>query len=463
MENNRLIKLRWGLVGLVFALGGWLGLVSFPVRAMALETLTWQIDVIDSTGDVGFTPSLALEPGTEAPYISYYDNTLDDLKLAFPVTSGGDCGPANTWSCNSLAFQNTTDFGAYSSLDFNSVGQWGIAYSDFTLGHNAFRGIPAAGATDLFWSPIEPPTGNGFVVQNTLAYNQSNVGHVSYGFLDFNVGGTFIKHAEYVGLGGNCGGGVWQCDGIVETSGLGFAVYNTMFFINDLPFIVYRDINQHLAIAVRLGTGNCGANNDWECMVLDATTTVNGMIAAVSRAPDYVGIAYVGGDNTLRFAEVAESGGNCGSGLYENVFRCRTLDFVGAAASGQLLATSLGLWNDEPVIAYTDADDQGHSILKIAYPQPFGNCGPSGGLFLTWRCEVVDDGDGSNSVGYYPSLEVATDGALQIAYYDLTAGNLKFALSAAPVAPTPTPTATLTPTPPPGTLSTQVYLPLIAR
>ena len=64
MENNRLIKLRWGLVGLVFALGGWLGLVSFPVRAMAPETLTWQMDVIDSIGDVGYTPSLALEPGT---------------------------------------------------------------------------------------------------------------------------------------------------------------------------------------------------------------------------------------------------------------------------------------------------------------------------------------------------------------------------------------------------------------
>ena len=141
MVQKKYFPLRlFGLLGLIVALG-WL---SFNASAWdgihTPDSLTWQINIIDSAGDVGFTTSLALQPGTDKPYISYYDSTNGDLKLAFPVSGGGDCGPGNTWSCNSLAFQNMTDFGVENSIDFNSLGQWGIAYSNFTDGNNAFRG-----------------------------------------------------------------------------------------------------------------------------------------------------------------------------------------------------------------------------------------------------------------------------------------------------------------------------------
>ncbi|HNB54592.1 MAG TPA: hypothetical protein PK530_21775, partial [Anaerolineales bacterium] len=133
------------------------GLFSVNVSAQSPALFSWQIDVIDSANFVGQFPSLALHPETEAPYISYYDSSTTDLKLAFPVPSGGDCGPENSWSCNSLAFQNNLDYGGFSSLVFNSLGQWGIAYSNFSNGVNAFRGIPAPGGTELFWSDIEIP------------------------------------------------------------------------------------------------------------------------------------------------------------------------------------------------------------------------------------------------------------------------------------------------------------------
>ncbi len=111
---------------------------------------TWEISVIDSTNNVGLTPSLALQPTTGKPYISHYDGSAGDLKLAFPVTAGGDCGPGNTWSCNSLYFQNIDTFGLFSSIAFNSLGQWGIVYSAGFLG-NGFRGIPAVGSSEVFW------------------------------------------------------------------------------------------------------------------------------------------------------------------------------------------------------------------------------------------------------------------------------------------------------------------------
>lgn len=81
----------WGLV----VVGLWLlSTRTTPFAAAAPDALTWQIDIIDATGDVGMFPSLALQPDTEKPYISYYHNTLGDLKLAFPVTSGEIAAPA---------------------------------------------------------------------------------------------------------------------------------------------------------------------------------------------------------------------------------------------------------------------------------------------------------------------------------------------------------------------------------
>lgn len=474
MENNRLIKLRWGLVGLVFVLGGWLGLVSFPVRAMAPETLTWQMDVIDSIGDVGYTPSLALEPGTEKPHISYYDNTEGDLKLAFPVSSGGDCGPGNTWSCNSLNFQNTTNFGLYSSLDFNSLGEWGIAYENVDDGANEFRGVAAPGE-EVFFEPIEEPALI-FTVNNSMQFAANDVSQVSYGLIDINEAKGFVKYAHYVGQFGNCGYGLWQCDPIVQTTYAGFVIYNSLT-ISGFPFIFYRNINQHLSMAVSTASGNCGPVNDWECLEIDPTIAVNGGISSYSTYPEdgFFGVAYIGNDN-LRYAFLLSAGqGNCGSGFWE--FQCDTIDSVGAAPTNQLMGASLGEWNGQPIIAYTDNNDQGNTILKIAYPTSIGNCGPSGGLFFTWQCEVVDDGGGTNDVGFYPSLKVDSDGRIHLAYYDLTTGNLKYAVSVLPATPTPTststpvatptPTSTLTPTPtatpPPGSLSPRVYLPMLVR
>ena len=58
----------------------------------------WQCDVIDSGADVGGGSSLILDENDD-PIISYYDLTNGTLKLATPATSGGNCGPGNTWSC----------------------------------------------------------------------------------------------------------------------------------------------------------------------------------------------------------------------------------------------------------------------------------------------------------------------------------------------------------------------------
>lgn len=455
MMRPQKLFLGLGLFSLIFGFG----LLSVNVSAKAPALFSWQIQVIDSTNDVGQFPSLALQPGTEKPYISYHDITNADLKLAFPILSGGDCGPGNSWSCNSLAFQNNVDFGGFSSLTFNSLGEWGIVYSNYTSGANAFRGIPAPGGTELFWSDIDDSNTLAFL--NSSALDLDEVTHVSYAAIDSETTNTYIKHAEYVGSYGNCGNGAWQCDIIVETSLESFAVYNSLFFILNMSNIVYRDINRQLSLAssVGEGNGNCGPNDSWSCWSLDTTSIVTGIVSVYTDGNNYIGIAYIDNNKALRYAEYVGTGGNCGTDIFLNAFRCTTIETVdspGLPNGSQFLGTSIGRSNGSPVIAYNDIDDQGNSVLKIAYRKVLGNCGPLVGFFRTWQCDVVDDGGDTNDVGYYPSLKVDTEGNVHIAYYDYTANDLKYAFSEVPIGPTPTPTNT----PPPAAL---IYLPFILR
>lgn len=432
----------WGLV----VVGLWLlSTRTTPFAAAAPDSLSWQIDVIESTNDVGMTPSLALQPGTEKPYISYYSNTVTDLKLAFPVTSGGDCGPGNSWSCNSLYHQNNTNFGLHSSLAFNSLGQWGIAYQNATAGTNEFRGIPSATGGEIYYAPIEQPA-NIFTVVNNLRYGTNNVAQLSYSLIDVNQTKGFIKYAKYVGQFGNCGYGLWQCENVVQTSMTGFSLYNSLVLYQNFPYIFYRDINNHLSMAANT-IGSCGSANNWECIQVDTTVTVNGLISSYASVPDNVlGVAYIG-NSSLRYAYLVPQGqGNCGSGYFE--FRCIVIDSVGAADNNMWMAASLGFRNGQPVIAYTDTNDRTSTVLKIAYPQTNGNCGPLDlSLRYTWRCEIVDGSATGNDLGYFPSLQVDTQENIHIAYYDYTAGNLKYAVTETEIPIT----------------QTNVYLPLTIR
>ena len=111
----------------------------------------WQKITIDNGPGIGQTLSLAINPLSKNPYISYYDGINGDLKLAFPVSSGGDCGPGNTWSCNSLHYTNSETFGSYSLINFNSAGAWEISYTRTSPSTSvSFDGTPATGNTQFF-------------------------------------------------------------------------------------------------------------------------------------------------------------------------------------------------------------------------------------------------------------------------------------------------------------------------
>ena len=62
---------------------------AFLAIAPAAANPAWSIQTVDSTGDVGWCTSIAID-SAGYPHISYCDNTNDDLKYAKWTVTGWD-------------------------------------------------------------------------------------------------------------------------------------------------------------------------------------------------------------------------------------------------------------------------------------------------------------------------------------------------------------------------------------
>jgi hypothetical protein len=430
------------------------------VVAAPADAAQWTIDAVDTASDFGAYASVAIDSRYDTLYISYYDATNGDLRLASPVAPGtGNCGPENGWWCRTV--YSTDDVGQYSSIDiWQGLGVWklGISYYNATNGALEYAEYREY-ISSWEWISTTIDTGDSSSslytgLYTSLKFDSTGTPHIAYH--DSRLSEDGIKYTRYVGGGtGDCGGGDWNCD-LIEGPIPGVGRHASLALNeSDEPRIAYyRKSDGALRYAQYLGSlGNCGPDNVWQCDTIDTATgsdVIEGIGPHVSLHVDegILGetpvIAYYDAVNdTLKYANYVGIlfSSNCGP---DDTWNCSTIEDVGFSTGA--MGVSLDVDNAGATIAYHDVEDGG--VLKVAQPVSrlgleSGNCGPLGGfpLHLTWQCDTVDDGIRdvyTHTVGQYPAIALHADGLASIAYYDGTDGDLSVAYQEAATTLTPT-------------------------
>jgi hypothetical protein len=439
-------------------------------------TAPWFIDTVDSATDVGRHVSVAVDRKSGMTFISYYDATNGDLRLARYVGSGGNCGPSDAWICETV--DSDGDVGQYNSIATTSLITLPVTFgSEGNVGqYNSIATYPSANAVWLFISYYDATNGalkyaegicslsscslatytidrgnpgiNVFKgLHTSVKRDWGGVHHIAYQYY-----GVFSAesqlYAHWVGDGtGNCGegsvAGDWQCDVIYNDDGVGMYASLDLDGDDDPSIAFYDADNGYPWVAAYIGSGgNCGPANSWYCRRVHQPTLDTGRY--VSLYVEDSGLAHIAYHNvtsgTLEYAEWVGSGGNCGfnSASLQWEWQCDEIDDTGTSL------TSMGVALAEdgagyPIIAYQDGSPDADPVhLKVARPHvaldpnTVPNCGPED-LFLTWYCEIIDGGGAYTDEAGSVSLAVNTAGLATIAYHELdnypypVEGNLKVA------------------------------------
>ena len=395
----------------------------------------WFIQHVDGTmgNSVGAYPSVAFKPGSDYPYISYYNSSDGELWLASPYPNGGStCGAGGNWWCRMV--DTTNDVGKYSSIALwkgsGPFVNWklGISYYDQTEGDLKYAVYACLGIS-CEWNRatvnLHVPPNQSVGLYTSLKFTSDGVPHIAY-YISNPTGDESLKYASSVSSGGNCGAGaslgLWQCDTV--DSGDRVGKYASLDFRwDDSPYIAYYDEGQgNLKYAYYGGIGNCGSGDTWICGVIDGTDGSDVGLYASLKAPQFSSdnyrIAYY--DKThgqLKIAYIS-AGGNCGNG-----WQCDVVDDMGTSISPMGISMAVDT-SGNPIIAYQQiASDLSPAVLNIARPAitlglGWGNCGdvPPGYLFLYWQCETLDNASGYTNEAYYVSVALDPDGLAVIAY-----------------------------------------------
>jgi hypothetical protein len=342
-------------------------LTMLTLTGLAQAASIWQIETVDSAGNEGLSPSLALD-SSGRPHISYGGNNSYDLKYA-------------AWDGSSWQIETVDDMGDREEMDpslaLDSSGRPHISYLDGTtydLKYTAWDGSS--------WQ-IETVDSAGDVGRDpSVALDSSDRPHISY----YDISNQGLKYAAWDGSS-------WQIETVDSVGGVDYSI-SLALDSSGRPHISYLDgSNFTLKYAAWDGSS-------WQIETVDSVGGVDRLGYDTTLALDSNGrphISYYDADNAdLKYA--AWDGSS---------WQIETVDSAGSVGWFSSLALDS---NGRPHISYYD---DSNSDLKYATWND-----------SSWQIQTVDS-DGL--VGGFTSLALDSNGNLHISYTDVDDIDLKYA------------------------------------
>jgi hypothetical protein len=359
-----------------------LGAVMLPTPSPSQQRaqISWTTDVVDSYGDVGMYCSLAIDPGSSNPEISYYNASTGDLKMA---NWNGVSWVANTHA-------TVGDLGKFTSILINNSVTYVCFYDagngDLVYGNSLYAGewVDTYGDVGQYASmAINPATG-------TLA--------ISY----YNASSGDLKVAV------NASGSGWINKTIDSTGDVG--LYTNVVFMgtNDSISVLYYDATNH-ALKNAWQWGGAGP---WGTMTIDSDPPLGDLGKWPSQymiGSDWWASYYDQTNGNLKVLYWLNGGVSNGTTVPDSVGDVGQYTSIGVNSTGHVF------------ISYYDVTN---GNLKLAWNV----------TTTTWLNMTLDSvGD----VGKFTSMKIDTSDRIHIAYYDQTNGNLKYTMVLASETPIP--------------------------
>ncbi len=356
------------------------GMLLTPFIASAAPGI-WLTETVDSTGDVGWDSSVAVDSAGRV-HISYYDATNGDLRHA--VNAYG------TWVIETV--DSTDNVGWYSSMALDSAGKQHIGYYDITNGDLKHAFINASGVWE---TEIVDATGDTGEFLSLVIDSSDNL-HISY--YDRTNGNLMYATKAVSAPPPPPGSTGWSAQPVDSTGDVGWHTSIAIDGSGKAHISYYDADNANLKYATN-ATGN------WEPVTLAGTGDV-GQYSSLSIDPaNRIHISYYDADNQdLKYV-------NNVSGTWMTT--AETVESAGdVGADSSLIVDASGVAH----IAYYDYTN---GILRYAVRDTGG-----------WALETVDSGP---NVGSLNALTIDSSGDTHISYYhDIPGGDLKYAVRRSP-------------------------------